>query len=218
MVTLHDASATSPSGQLLSEADRRRIADAVKAVELQTAAEIVVAIETDPCEEADATIALIASGFLAIASAGPLSLLGLSLHAIVLGQAAILAALAALASSSRIRRALRIDRLPSAAAHKAAERAFAELGLGRTKERTGVLIHVAVADRSVEVIADEGVHAAVAPETWREIVHDVVAAAKQGRLTDGIVAAVKRCGDALSEALPLEPGLGDELPNEPVMR
>jgi putative membrane protein len=29
---------------------------------------------------------------------------------------------------------------------------------------------------------------------------------------------VKRCGDALAEALPPEPGLGDELPNAPVMR
>ncbi|RXF70310.1 TPM domain-containing protein [Hansschlegelia zhihuaiae] len=218
MVTLHEAPATSPSDQLLSEADRRRIADAVKAVELRTAAEIVVAIETDPCEETDATIALVVSGFLAIASAGLFWLLGLSLHAIMLGQATVFAALAALASSSRVRRALMIDRLPSAAAHETAARAFAELGLGRTKERTGVLIHVAIADRNVEVIADEGVHAAVAPETWRETVHDVVAAAKQGRLADGVVAAVKRCGDALSEALPPEPGLGDELPNEPVMR
>lgn len=202
----------------ISDADRARIAEAVRAAEASTAAEIVVVIETRACEEADATVALVAAGFLAIFAAGPLSLLGPSLHVVVFAQAAIFAGLAALASSSRVRRALGLDRLPSAAAHEAAERAFAELGLGRTKERTGVLIHVAVADRNVEVIADEGVHEAVAPQTWREIVSDVTSAAGAGRLADGIVEAVSRCGAALAEALPAQPGLGDELSNEPVVR
>lgn len=202
----------------ISDADRARIAEAVRAAEASTAAEIVVVIETRACEETDATVALVAAGLLAIFAAGPLSLLSPSLHVVVFAQAAIFAGLAALASSSRVRRALGIDRLPSAAAHEAAELAFAELGLGRTKERTGVLIHVAVADRNVEVIADEGVHEAVAPETWRETVHDVTSAAGAGRLVDGIVEAVARCGAALAEALPVQPGLGDELSNEPVVR
>lgn len=201
----------------LSQADRNRIAEAVRAAEARTAAEIVVVIETDPCEEHDATVALVAAGFLAIASAGPLSLLPLSLHWIVLAQAIVFACLAALASSSRVRRACGIDRLPSVAAHDSAERAFAELGLTATRERTAVMIHVAVADRRVEVIADEGVHAAVAPKTWEEIVEEVVSAARAGRLADGIAAAVARCGAALAEAMPPEPGLGDELPNEPVV-
>jgi putative membrane protein len=202
----------------LSDADRSRIAEAVKAAEARTSAEIVVAVETDPCEEADATLALIGAGLLAIAAAVPLSVLGFNLEAIVIVQLAAFGVLAALAASRRVRHMLGIDRLPTGAAHEEAHRAFRELGLDRTQGRTAVLIHVAVADRHVEIIADEGVHEAVAPETWRETVHEVVAAAKQGRLTDGIVAAVKRCGDALAEALPPEPGLGDELPNAPVMR
>lgn len=207
-----------PGVHVLSENDRARIAEAVKSAEAHTAGEIVVVIETDPCEEADATVALVAAGFLAIASAGPLSLTGWSLHVVVLGQALIFAGLAALAASSRVRRALRIDKLPSLAAHEAAERAFEDLHLAGTKERTAVMIHVAVADRHVEVIADEGVHEAVAPESWREAVHAIVSAAREGRLVDGIVEAVARCGAALAEALPPEPGLGDELPNEPVIR
>ena len=81
-----------------------------------------------------------------------------------------------------------------------------------------MLIHVAVADRHVEVIADEGVHEAVAPESWREAVADITTAAKDHRLVEGVVAAVRRCGQALAEALPPEPGLGNELPDEPVVR
>jgi putative membrane protein len=218
MVTLPQAPATEPRGPILSPADRAAITNAVKAAEAGTSAEIVVVIATDPCEEGDATVALVAAGFAAIGFAGPLWLTGLSLHAIVVGQALTFGALAALGSSSRVRRALRIDRLPSVAAHEAAERAFEELDLGRTEARTGVLIHVAVADRHVEVIADEGVHAALAPETWSECVADVVRAAKAGRLAEGVVEAVRRCGAALAEALPPQPGLGDELPDEPVTR
>lgn len=207
-----------PDAPVLSEQDRTRIAEAVAAAELRTAGEIVVVIETEPCEETEATRALVAAGFLAIASAGPLSLLGPSLHVIVIAQAVIFACLAALASSSRVRGALRIDRLPSAAAHDAAERAFAELGLDRTRARTGVLLHVALADRRVEVIADEGVHAAVAPQSWNEAVDAMVSAAREGRLADGIVAAVERCGAALAEILPPQPGLNNELSDEPVVR
>lgn len=203
---------------VLAPSDRQRIADAVRAAERLTSAEIVVVIETESCEEADATIALIAAGVVAIAAAGPLSFAGLSVEGIVIGQAAVFAPLAALASSSRVRRALSVGTLASGAAHRAARRAFDELGLDRTKGRTGVMLHVAVADRRVEVIADEGVHEAVAPETWAEEVELVTAAARQGRLVDGIVAAVERCGAALAEALPPEPGVGDELPDEPVVR
>lgn len=202
----------------LTPEDRLRIASAVRDAEARTAAEIVVVIETETCEETDATIALIAAGLIAIATAGPLSLLKPPLEAMLIAQAVLFGALAALASSSRVRNAVGIDRLASGAAHKAAERAFAELGLDRTRGRTGVLIHVAVADRHVEVIADEGVHEAVAPETWREEVELVVSAAREGRLVEGVIAAVARCGEALAEALPPMPGLGDELPDEPVVR
>lgn len=198
--------------------DRIRIAEAVRAAEAGTAAEIVVVIETESCEETDATIALIAAGMIAIAVAGPLWWLRLPFEAIVLAQGVLFGVLAALASSSRVRDAIGIDRLASGAAHRAAERAFAELGLDRTRGRTGVLIHVAVADRHIEVIADEGVHEAVAPETWDEEVELVVSAARDGRLVEGIIAAVRRCGAALAEALPPQPGLGDELPDEPVLR
>ncbi|WP_020179411.1 TPM domain-containing protein [Methylopila sp. M107] len=218
MVRNADGSSLRPGCHILSEEDRARIAGAIGQAEAATAGEIVVVIETDPCEETDATIALVAAGFIAIFSAGPLFYTSLAPHWIVVIQAAVFAGLAALAASSRVRRALRIDRLPSRAAHDAALRTFEELKLERTRERTAVLIHVAVADRHVEVIADEGVHEAVAPESWRDAVRDIVSAAGQDRLVDGIVAAVGRCGAALADVLPPEPGLGDELPNEPVIR
>jgi putative membrane protein len=203
----------------LSEADHIRITQAVKAAEAGTAGEIVVVVETESCEEREATLALVAAGLLAIASAVPLAWLGVGVVHVAIVQALVFAVLAGLAASSRVRETLGLDRLSrAAAAHAEARRAFEELGLGRTQDRTGVLIHVALADRHVEVIADEGVHAAVAPETWAEGVEEIVTAAREGRLADGIVAAVGRCGTVLAEALPPRPGLGDELPDAPVTR
>lgn len=218
MVSAKQGFSLRPGGHLLSEEDRAAIAQAIREAEAVTAGEIVVVIETDACETFDATVALIAAGVIAIFSAGPLSLTGMALHWIVFAQATVFACLAALAASSRVRHALRIDRLPSAAAHEAALRSFEELKLHGTRERTAVLIHVAVADRHVEVIADEGVHESVAPESWREAVMDITSAAKDHRLVEGVVAAVRRCGQALAEVLPPEPGLGNELPDEPVVR
>ncbi len=209
---------TAANGTTLTAEDRARIAAAVAAAEARTSAEIVVVMETDPCEEGDATVALVAAGFLAIAVGGLLSWTGLRLEGVVIAQAALFAGLAALASSSRVRRALGVGRLPSHAAHQAALQAFDELGLARTKERTGVMIHVAIADRRVEIVADEGINAAIAPETWAEEVEMVVSAARAGRLVDGLVQAVETCGAALAQALPPEPGLGNELPNAPIVR
>jgi putative membrane protein len=202
----------------LTDLERTHIAEAVRLAEAGTAAEIVVVIETDPCEAIDATVALIAAGVISIAAAAPLEFLGLPETAAILAQLALFAILATLAASPRARSALGVSRLPRSAACRAAQKAFDELGLARTKERTGVLIHVAIAERHVEVIADEGVHAAVAPETWDEVVRAIVEAAKAGHIADGIVQAVQRCGEALAEALPPKGDVGDELPNAPVMR
>ncbi|MFJ5488131.1 hypothetical protein ACIKTA_11160, partial [Hansschlegelia beijingensis] len=83
----------------LTEADRKRITEAVTAAEARTAGEIVVVIETEPCEERDVAVALVIAGFLAIFAAAPLSLLDLRLGSVVIGQAAIFAALAALAAA-----------------------------------------------------------------------------------------------------------------------
>ncbi|MFC7052491.1 TPM domain-containing protein [Hansschlegelia quercus] len=202
----------------LTDLERDRIADAVRLAETRTAAEIVVAIETDSCEEFDATVALVAAGLIAIASAAPLDFLGLTETMVVAVQFALFAMLATVAASSRARSVLGLTRLPGSAARRAAQKAFDELGLARTRERTGVLIHVALAERHVEVIADEGVHAAVAPETWDELVEAIVGAAKAGHLADGVVRAVQRCGEALADVLPPTRGVGDELPNAPVTR
>src|SRR5256885_1014802 len=47
---------------------------------------------------------------------------------------------------------------------------FERLGMHRTPERHGVLIYVAVTDRKLAVIGDEGIHARVGEAYWEQVV------------------------------------------------
>jgi putative membrane protein len=54
-------------------------------------------------------------------------------------------------------------------------RAFRELELSRTAERTGILILVSLLERRVQVLADSGINARVKPGTWNLVVDVVLA-------------------------------------------
>jgi len=45
---------------------------------------------------------------------------------------------------------------------------FFELGVHRTRERTGILILISLFERRVQLLADEGINAKVSHETWKE--------------------------------------------------
>ena len=53
-----------------------------------------------------------------------------------------------------------------AAAKRGAEAAFAELGVSKTKQRNGVLVFVALFERTAVVVADEGVPTALLGEPY----------------------------------------------------
>jgi putative membrane protein len=86
-------------------------------------------------------------------------------------------------------------------------------GLHRTEARAGVLLFVAVAERRVELIADEGIHARVAPGTWDAIIAGFTAAVREGRIADGFVAAIDAVADSLAAHFPRQPGDVNELPD-----
>jgi uncharacterized membrane protein len=76
---------------------------------------------------------------------------------------------------------------------------FSLLRVWDTAHNTGVLIHVLLADRSVEIVADRGIHAAVGEAGWRPIAQAMEQAFAQGRFEQGAldgIAAVSRCLDA----------------------
>ncbi|OYY76823.1 MAG: hypothetical protein B7Y61_18255, partial [Rhizobiales bacterium 35-66-30] len=84
-------------------------------------------------------------------------------------------------------------------------------GLHQTEARNGLLIFVAPRDRLVEIVADEGVQAAIPHEAWISLCGAVVERAGEGALAEGIAAAVTQAGALLAPHLPAVPGDKNEL-------
>ncbi len=113
-----------------------------------------------------------------------------------------------------VRRAFASEAELEQAARRAAVQAFEHHGLRRTRERTGILIYVTLLEHRVVVLGDEAVDRALGPdESWDEVVALVLDGLRSGRATDGIVSAVRRCGEILSHPLPPRPDDRDELPH-----
>jgi putative membrane protein len=74
-----------------------------------------------------------------------------------------------------------------------AHREFAARILASRERKGGVVFFVSLGERYAEIIADRDTHARVGEAAWNEIVGNYLAAAKQGRIADGIVAAVDAC-------------------------
>ncbi|SFU39847.1 putative membrane protein [Methylobacterium sp. 174MFSha1.1] len=202
---------------ILSEAECARIAAAVAAAERGTAGEIVVMVAARSGAYRSLPPALALAGALLVP--WPLILLtGLSATRIFVVQLAVALALLLGLSAAPI-----LARLPRALprafrrarARAAARHEFQSRGLSRTSGRTGVLIYVALAERYADVVTDTGV--GTAPEAWRPVLDDLVAALRRDALAEGLVRAVAGAGAILAEAAPPRPGDADELPNRVIV-
>jgi putative membrane protein len=90
---------------------------------------------------------------------------------------------------------------------------FVQQGLHRTKDRNGLLLFVAVAERYVEIVADQGINDQVPQDAWQNIVAEFITHVKQRQIAKGFVTAIAQSGDLLQEQFPVEPMDKNELPN-----
>ena len=197
----------------LSEEDRRRIASAVRKAEQRTAGEFVTVI----ARRADTYLLnpLLIATAIALTLPGLLWLLDLT-HSFIALYALQLAAfivLTLLLCWQRIAVMLVPERIKAGRVATRAREQFLLRGLTRTHARAGVLLFVAVAERRVELIADEGIHARVAPGTWDAIVAGFTASVREGRIADGFVTAIETIADSLAAHFPRGPDDRNELPD-----
>jgi len=217
--------------------DQARIAEAVAAAERTTAGEIFCVLAPEVSDYRETPLVWAAAAALIVPAGGLLAglrpdmltrLFGgwtvghasatdaaiLSALSIYIGlQAAIFILAALLVSIPPIRRALTPGALKTAAVKRAAMEQFMSHGLHLTRDRTGVLIFAALAEHRVEVIADEGIYKAAPNAVWDDVVADLVAGMKQGKIADGFVAAVTRVGEILSSHVPVRQADTNELPD-----
>ena len=90
---------------------------------------------------------------------------------------------------------------------------FLEQELHHTRDRTGILILISLFEHRVQVLADSGINEVVPEHSWEEIVTIITAGLKSGDACAAVCRAVERCGELLTENVPIKHDDSDELPN-----
>lgn len=98
-----------------------------------------------------------------------------------------------------------------ARASRLAHAQFYDQGVHLTREHSGVLFFVSMAERYVEVVADKGIHEKLGEAHWQAVVDAFLEHVRRDDVTEGFVAAITLCGKAMAEHYPAQPGDADEL-------
>lgn len=83
----------------------------------------------------------------------------------------------------------------------------------RTTGRTGVLIYLSLAEHRAEIIADAAIASKVSAETWGLAMKAMLDPLRQGRMAEGMAAAVGEVGKVLAEHFPRSADDVNELPD-----
>lgn len=206
----------------LTEEEKVRVSEAVRAAECRTSAEIVPMLVArsglyrDAQHRTGLALALlILTGLLMgealwlpwgwhAANAAWLIVATLLAYTIGTWLGMFGAVIRAVTSSERLRRKVQLR----------AERAFAQHGISQTRERTGVLLMVSLLERRVYVLPDLGIGPKISAAQWDEVVEAVVTKLKANDIAGGLCAGIERCGTILTHVCPVTPGNNpDELPD-----
>jgi putative membrane protein len=203
--------------QALDAVAQAQLAEAVRTAEIATSGEIVVVVDHAAGSYRSAPVAL----GLALSLVGIWPLIALTnwMPKTIFSIQLIIASLLVLSLS--LHHGWRIALTPRpfkrARAHEAAMREFLARGLTETRERTGVLIYVALAERYAEVRADSGIAAKVDADIWRKLVAQLVEDIRQDHLARGLENALTEVGRILAEHAPPRADDTDELPNKVII-
>lgn len=216
---------------LLTGEDRARVEAAIAEAETRTSGEIYCVLAQSSADYRETPLALAAAAALVLppiavalgwAPAWPWLdwtaqnervRLAEPLAAYAAVQALLFVTVAVVAASPWLKLWLTPRGLKRARVRRAAVEQFLAKGVHRTENRTGVLIYASLAERAVEVVADETVHRAADEGVWAGAVAALTGGLKRDRAAEGFVRAVELCGAALAERFPRGAQDRNELPD-----
>jgi uncharacterized membrane protein len=102
---------------------------------------------------------------------------------------------------------------PPAALERARE-VFGRLGMHRTAERNGVLIYLALEDRRLAIVGDDGVHARVGDAYWERVRDLMVERLGSEAPRAAVVEAIHEVVSVLSQHFPRRPDDRNELSDQ----
>lgn len=91
---------------------------------------------------------------------------------------------------------------------------FNALKMDETKERNGVLIYLAIDDKSFVICGDKGINDIVADDFWNATKDIMQNRFKQGNFKQGLVEGIEKAGNELKKHFPYQEDDVDELSNE----
>ena len=113
---------------------------------------------------------------------------------------------------------LRLALTPAATKHRRVRRRaialFKAAAERRTVGRTGVLIYLSMAERRAEIVADEAITEVTTPEIWGEAMAALLVDVREGRVADGMIAAIQQVGTVLAEHFPRSAADANEIPDK----
>ena len=216
----------------MTDEERASVSAAVSAVEKRTAGEVVTIVSEQSDDYAE--IALLWSAFVAFLALAALTLFPdfyLGIYDRLTGgwvqqwqprgifAVALIVAVLKFAGMWLLQlwRPLRLFLVPGPIKHhRVRSRAIMCFKVGaerRTHGRTGILIYLSMAEHRAEIVADEAIATKVAPEVWGEAMVAMLAHIREGRVAEGMVAAIGKVGEVLTEHFPLGEGDTNELPD-----
>ena len=113
---------------------------------------------------------------------------------------------------------LRLLLTPGATKHRRVRRRaiaiFQAAAAGRTTGKTGILIYLSMAERRAEIVADEAILKVTDDHTWGEAMTVLLVDVREGRVGDGMVAAIEQVGVVLAEHFPRSATDTNEIPDK----
>lgn len=103
--------------------------------------------------------------------------------------------------------------IKTARAHAKAVNFFKVGAERRTHGRTGVLIFLSMREHRAEILADQSIAEKVDPDVWGHAMETMLREIGQGRIADGMIAAVGEVGKVLAEHFPRVENDQNELPD-----
>lgn len=101
--------------------------------------------------------------------------------------------------------------------YELAVKKFLELGMEKTKDKTGVLIFLLLSDKKFQIIGDEGINKKVSKEFWDILAMKMAEYFRENKFMEGLNHTVREVGIVLKKEFPMKSGDTNELSNDVVI-
>ncbi|MEW6195741.1 MAG: TPM domain-containing protein [Bacteroidota bacterium] len=94
-----------------------------------------------------------------------------------------------------------------------AEKEFYKLNMHTTRDNTGILLFLLLAEKKFYILADKGINEKVDQSVWDKIRNEMQNEFKEGHFTNGILLGIENVGNTLSRHFPIKSDDTNELSN-----